>query len=83
MKTKYEIITALNKAYDTFCDYVIELEEEKFLAQPNKKWSPGQHTQHLVKSISPVTIAFNIPLFFFPCILRTISNNVRFDSTIS
>lgn len=61
MKTKYEIILALNKAYDEFCNYIIDLNEEQFLNEPHNKWSLGQHTAHLIKSISPVVLAFKIP----------------------
>lgn len=82
MKTKYEINTSLNKVYNDYCNYIIELTEEDFIKEPENKWSAGQHTIHLIKSILPVRLAFQLPGFILRILFGKPNREARSNSDL-
>jgi hypothetical protein len=58
---KAEIITQLQSSHQQFADYIQSLSTPDFLHQPKGKWTPGQQMDHIVKSVSPVAMAFSLP----------------------
>ncbi|MEL6534096.1 MAG: DinB family protein [Bacteroidota bacterium] len=59
--TKSELDFTLSKAYQTVVDYFISLDEASFIQSQDGKWAPGQHLEHLLKSVRPVSLAFGLP----------------------
>lgn len=60
---KLQIIAQLQKNHTDFTDYIQSLREEDFLFTMNNKWTAGQQAAHILKSISPVKLAFSLPRF--------------------
>ena len=69
IQSKEEIISALSQRIDEFNDYIMSLNQEQFEATPGDKWSAGQNLDHLIRSIRPLQIAYELPSgmlkFFF------------------
>lgn len=58
---KTEIIIQLQTNHQQFADYIASLSTPEFLHQKDGKWTPAQHADHIVKSISPVAMALGLP----------------------
>jgi hypothetical protein len=55
---------ALIATYHGFCNEVNQLSEQQYVTAPAPgKWSIAQHQEHLLKSTSPVALAFSMPYF--------------------
>jgi hypothetical protein len=58
---KSEIIQSLQSNHQQFADYIQSLSTPAFLHRRENKWTPAQHADHIVKSVSPVVMAFGLP----------------------
>ncbi len=58
---KIEIISSLQQNHQAFCDYIQSLSADDFMHQKKEKWTAGQQIDHIVKSVSPVALAFGLP----------------------
>ncbi len=63
MTDKATIIKSLTNGVDQFNELINSLNEEKFEANYNSKWSAGQDLVHLIKVLSIVNIGFTLPKF--------------------
>ena len=61
--TKQEIVARLTENHLLFKEAISRLTEKEFTTAPEGKWTPGQHFQHIILSVSPVVTAFRLPLF--------------------
>ncbi len=55
------IIESLQTNHQQFADYIASLSTAEFLHRKEDKWTPAEHADHIVKSISPVVMAFGLP----------------------
>lgn len=62
---KAEIIQELGNAYEHYLQYINTLAEKDFLFTINNKWTAGQQTEHLVKSVRPLNQGLLLPKFLF------------------
>ncbi|CAN5267716.1 hypothetical protein BH11BAC6_BH11BAC6_08470 [soil metagenome] len=60
---KQEIISKLQQNHKAFTSLIMSLNEHDFLFTVNDKWSSGQQTEHIYRSIKPVKLAFTLPQF--------------------
>jgi hypothetical protein len=60
---KQEIISQLNKSHQEMIDYIDGLDKDDFLFHLVDKWSAGQHLDHILRSIKPVSTALFMPQF--------------------
>lgn len=60
---KQEIISKLQQNHKAFTSLIMSLNEHDFLFTVNDKWSSGQQTEHIYRSIKPVKLAFTLPKF--------------------
>lgn len=61
--TKDELIAAFSKANKDISRYFSSIALAQFFTAPANKWSPAANLDHLIKSITPVTIALRLPTF--------------------
>lgn len=59
---KVEIQQHLRGSHEQFVTMLLQLTEQEFLYTSNK-WTAGQQLEHIIKSVSPVNLAFSFPLF--------------------
>lgn len=60
-----EIIQELGRAYGQYVQYIDGLTEEEFLRSVNNKWTAGQQTEHLLRSVKPLSQGLQLPRFLF------------------
>ncbi len=60
---KDSIIDKLKSNHHRFTALLLALPLEEYEREPNAKWSPGQHLDHIHRSVKPVTQAFGMPKF--------------------
>lgn len=60
---KIELQENLTATHTTFCEEIQHLSDVDFMYAPTGKWSAGQQLAHIVKSVSPVNLAFSLPAF--------------------
>lgn len=60
---KTEIIAQLTSKHEAFIKLVIGLSDADFVRSNNGKWSAGQHLDHIIRAINPITIALFFPQF--------------------
>jgi hypothetical protein len=58
---KSEIIQSIQTNHQQFADYILSLSVDEFLHRKKDKWTAGQQVAHIVKSVSPVNMAFGLP----------------------
>jgi hypothetical protein len=59
---KQEIIEKLIINHQKFVSYFMKLNDQEFVfSLNNQKWSPGQHADHILRSLSPVRGLFSLP----------------------
>lgn len=58
---KPQLIEELKKSYQLFIQTVEELSPDEFEYAPEGKWAAGQHAEHLLKSVKPVTKGMGYP----------------------
>jgi hypothetical protein len=61
--TKSEIISLLTEKHKQFVNVFPAMTEREFTAQASNKWSPAQQLDHIIRSVSPVVMAFGLPGF--------------------
>lgn len=59
---KVEIQQRLQDSHEQFVTMLLQLTEQEFV-YTSKKWTAGQQLEHIIKSVSPVNLAFSLPLF--------------------
>ncbi len=59
---KVEIQQRLRESHEQFIAVLLQLTEQEFL-YTSSKWTAGQQLEHIIKSVSPVNLAFSLPLF--------------------
>jgi hypothetical protein len=60
---KQDITSALVNNHSSFTDYLGTITDNAFVLSQNHKWTPGQHLEHMVRSVRPVVLAFMLPKF--------------------
>jgi len=60
---KNQIISLLNNSHQNFAHFLASLDAQNFLFAPEGKWSAGQQLSHIIKSVAPVNMAMQLPLF--------------------
>ncbi|MBX2947133.1 MAG: DinB family protein [Cyclobacteriaceae bacterium] len=58
---KTPIAELLARKHQLFIEDIKRLSDENFVFSPVGKWSAGQQLDHLVRSTSPVNLAFSLP----------------------
>jgi hypothetical protein len=66
--TKELIIKNLQGNHQDFIDLLFTMSEKDFNLSVNNKWTAGQHFEHIYISISALTRALKLPLFFLKII---------------
>lgn len=61
--TKQEIINKLLKKHIDFIELIKGLNDQDFMFSFDNKWTAGQQLDHIVRSVSPLKIAFSLPKF--------------------
>jgi hypothetical protein len=61
--TKSEITSLLTEKHRQFLDSFSGLSEAAFTISRNSKWAPAQELDHIIRSVSPVVMAFGLPGF--------------------
>jgi hypothetical protein len=61
--TKSEIISLLSEKHRQFLATFAPLSEREFSTPAKNKWSPAQQLDHIIRSVSPVVMAFGLPGF--------------------
>jgi hypothetical protein len=61
--TKSEALQQLRDNHFRFIKLINSLSDSDFLRSTNGKWTAGQQLEHIVKSVSPVNLAFVLPRF--------------------
>lgn len=65
MMKREEIIEVLQANHSSFISRVNALTEADFNYSRNEKWTPGQHLDHIIRSVRPLTLGFMLPKFVF------------------
>ncbi len=60
---KSEIQKQLLDSHSRFIKSINALQDSDFLQSNNGKWTAGQQLHHIIKSASPVNLAFSLPQF--------------------
>lgn len=60
---KTELIQLLKTNHNTFIQLMEGLSAADFEKQTADKWTPGQQLEHILRSVSPVSLAFSLPDF--------------------
>ena len=60
---KSEIISLMTENHNRFVQSFTNLNQEQFITSRNSKWSPAQELDHIIRSVSPVVMAFGLPSF--------------------
>lgn len=60
---KTELIQLLETNHNTFIQLMEGLSAADFEKQTADKWTPGQQLEHILRSVSPVSLAFSLPGF--------------------
>ena len=60
---KSEILQRLYFSHARFITQITVLSDSDYLRSTNGKWTPGQQLDHIIKSVSPVNLAFGLPAF--------------------
>lgn len=58
-----EIQAQLREAYTGLTGMLVQMNDTDFQHSPPGKWTPGQHLEHLSRSVAPVRMAFGLPLW--------------------
>ena len=74
---KEELVILLQNNHAQYLALIQLLNEEDFCFAPPEKWSAGQQTDHLVKSVSPVNMALGLPLFIPKLLFGTANRHSR------
>jgi hypothetical protein len=61
--TIQQITESLKQNHRVFTDYILSLNEQEYTHSIPEKWTAGQQLDHIIKSVSPVTLAFRLPKF--------------------
>ncbi|MES2394669.1 MAG: DinB family protein [Bacteroidota bacterium] len=61
--TKQEIINKLLKKHIDFIELIKGLSDKDFMFSFENKWTAGQQLDHIVRSVSPLKMAFSLPKF--------------------
>ncbi|OJJ23733.1 hypothetical protein BKI52_05125 [marine bacterium AO1-C] len=56
IRTKSEIVENLQKIFTETTDFLNNINEQQFVQAPEGKWSSGQQTLHLIRSVKPVAV---------------------------
>jgi hypothetical protein len=60
---KDEILHRLYFSHAQFINQITVLPDSVYVRSVNSKWTPGQQLNHIIKSVSPVNLAFGLPGF--------------------
>lgn len=60
---KTELISLLETKHEAFIQLMEGLSTADFEKQVAGKWTPGQQLEHILRSVSPVSLAFSLPGF--------------------
>ena len=61
--SKDEILHRLYFSHARFINQITVLPDPVYVHSVNSKWTPGQQLDHIIKSVSPVNLAFRLPSF--------------------
>jgi hypothetical protein len=60
---KQALHNLLQNTHHSFIELIASLDEQSFCKTVGQKWTAGQQADHLHKAVSPVNMAFQLPLF--------------------
>jgi DinB superfamily len=60
---KTELISLLETKHEVFIQLMEGLSAADFEKRVTGKWTPGQQLEHILRSVSPVSLAFSLPGF--------------------
>lgn len=63
-----ELQEKLRQNHFAFIEEIQGLADDDFLYAPAGKWTAGQQLEHIIKSVSPVSLAFSLPGFLLSVI---------------
>ncbi|MBI1318997.1 MAG: hypothetical protein GC168_08610 [Candidatus Hydrogenedens sp.] len=69
LQSKAEIQAALRAAVGGVADWISAQPDAQFEYAPEGRWTMGQHLEHLVRSIKPLTSALRAPKFVLKLVL--------------
>lgn len=58
---KQQIAEKLVENHQKFTDFLVSLNETDFIASTDEKWTAGQQLEHIIRGVSPVKTALNLP----------------------
>ncbi len=59
--TKEEIKTRLINNHEDFANFILSLNEEKFIYSKEEKWTAGQQLDHIYRAVAPLSKALDLP----------------------
>ena len=74
---KSELQKKLQENHLVFIEKIRSLSEDEFLYSPEGKWAAGQQLAHIIKSVSPVNLAFSLPAFLIKLIFGKANRSSR------
>lgn len=60
---KQQIVQLLQEKHESFSASIMSLSPEQLMKSDDGKWNAAQLMDHIIKSVSPVKLAFSLPLF--------------------
>src|SRR5690554_5166973 len=72
-----ELQQRLHENHTQFISTIKALSDEDFLKSVNGKWNAGQQLEHIVKSVSPVTMAFGMPTLILKLVFGRANRHSR------
>lgn len=82
IQDKAQIQAALREAVGAVADWVAAQPEARFAAGPPGRWTMGQHVDHLVRSLKPLTSGMRLPKVVLRLALGTADGPSRDYATI-
>jgi hypothetical protein len=71
ISTKAEIAAALRDSLTGVSGWISTQPESHFTTGPSGRWTAGQHLEHLVRSVQPLTMGMSMPKFVLGIALGT------------
>ena len=81
---KQEIVQHLKVNHQNFIQLIESLSKEDFEKLVDDKWTPGQQSEHIFKSVNPVVLALKLPKFLLKLFFSTNNRKSKtYDELVS
>lgn len=81
---KAQIIKSLKNKHEAFMKTIEALDQGAFESSPEGKWSAGQHLEHIILSLKPLTQGLYLPMFILKLVFGKANRPSRsFDEVIA